>query len=150
MNYIICIMLAMGIALEVVCIQKSNRKILVKGRCNLFMSICIAGGTQLLFPIMEQVSTIIMTRNILLMIMALLFLGVRNGFTNAGVAKNGFTMKWNQMEKVELKETELSWIAVTCEGKSKRLTVIVKKSCLEQLCSLFRQHTLMEGLPITG
>lgn len=27
MNYIICIMLALGIALEVVCIQKKNRKV---------------------------------------------------------------------------------------------------------------------------
>ena len=145
--YIICIMLALGIVLEVIYIQKNNRKILIKGRCDLFMGICIVGGALLYFPVTEQISTIIMTRNILLLIMALLFMGLRNGFSNAGVEKNGCTMPWSQMEKVELKETELSWITVTCRNKGKKLTVTVKKSCLEQLYTMFHEEASIEWLP---
>lgn len=145
MIYIICIMLALGIVLEVIYIQKNNRKILIRGRRDLFMGICIIGGAQLLFPVTEQISTIIMTRNILLLIMAILFMGQRNGFSNAGVEKNGCTMPWNQLEKVEFKETELSWITVTCKDKHKKFKVIVKKTCLEQLCTMFQ-----ERLPCTS
>lgn len=147
MVYIICIMLALGIVLEVIYIQKNNRKILIRGRCDLFMGICILGGAQLLFPVTEQISTIIMTRNILLMIMVLLFMGLRSGFSNTGVEKNGCTMPWSQLEKVEFKETELSWITVTCENKHKKFTVTVKKTCLDQLCTMFREHASMERMP---
>ncbi len=147
MVYTICIMLALGIVLEVIYINKKNRKILIRGRCNLFLGICLVGGAQLMFPVAEQISTIIMTRNILLLIMALLFMGLRNGFSNAGVEKNGCTIPWGQMEKVEFKETELLWVSVTCEDKHKRFTVIVKKTCLDQLCTMLHEHLPMERIP---
>lgn len=147
MVYLICIMLALAIVLEVRYIQKNNQKILIRGRCDLLMGICIIGGAQLLFPVTEQISTIIMTRNILLLIMAMLFMGLRSGFSNAGVEKNGCTMPWSQMEKVEFKETELSWITVICENKHKKFTVTVKKTCLDQLCTMFREHASLERMP---
>ncbi len=154
-NYIICIISIAVMIVEVLFILKRNRKIQLKGKDDFFAFTLVVLFILVIFPLSEMDSFVENIRNILVLVAVFGTAGIKRGFSEKGMEKICFTVKWEDIQSIQIDPYQSSKIRVTCLTKSGNKNKLffskyklkdVLRVCQKHISEVYIQNSLDEVL----
>lgn len=154
-NYILCIISIAVMIVEVFLILKRNRKIILKGKDDFFAFTLAVLFILVIFPLSEMDSLLENVRNILILVAVFGTAGIKRGFSDRGMEKICFTVKWEDMQSIQIDPYQSTKIQVTCVTKAGRKNKLlfgkykikdVLRVCQKHISDVYIQNTLDDVL----
>lgn len=140
-NYMLCFIFIGLLIAEVIFIVKRNRNIVVQGKDDFFTFSLVLLFVLIIFPLTEQGTIVEYTRNILVLITVLGSTGMKRGFSETGVEKIVYTIKWDEIQEVYINEHQQTKIQVICKTKKGKQKLLFGKYRLKEVLSMLEKHT---------
>lgn len=139
-NYMLCFVFIVVLIVEVVFILKRNRKIVMKGKDDLFTFTLIVLFALMIFPLSDMDSMVENIRNILILVAIFGSAAVKRGFSDKGMEKIFYTVDWDSIQSVHIDEYQTSKIKVVCQTEKGKHKLYFGKYKLKEVLRVLEQH----------
>ena len=139
-NYALCIIFLVCLAVEVRFILKRNRTIQLKGRDD-FLGYSLAVILVLaIFPLTDSMDLVENIRNILALVALFGVAGIKKGFSGSGMEKLFYTVPWDQIQEVHINAYQTTKIQVICRNAKGEHKLLFNKFVLKDVLRLLEKN----------
>ena len=140
LNYLISVAALAVLVYETFTVIRRNRRITVKGKDDFFTFCLILLFAALSFRPDPAADFLVSLRNTLILMAVFFTLAIRRGICEEGVAKLGFIVPWNKIQKVQVAAYQTSKVMAVFTTSKGRCRLIFPQHRLKNLVYELQKH----------
>jgi hypothetical protein len=128
------------ILVEVYLVIARNKKIIVRGNDDFFITSMVLLGVLLLFQYSDHIDWLEALRNTTAIVVVLASFAVRRGITNEGIQMLFFLIKWENVRDIRIEQHLTSKLAFRFTGRNANHMLFFSYATLKKLVYQLQQH----------